>query len=119
MNSANAASVVIAMSVRIATTKVISLPLSLAYPANIIGLLKMKPKFPIGTRVGKKKPSASLKLPNKRGVIVDYVQKANRSGAVRTLYVVEPDHSPHREEWDPSVVYLLEGNEGVNNIAFV
>lgn len=83
------------------------------------GRSKTKPKFPIGTRVGKKKPSASLKLPNKRGVIVDYVEKANSRGAVRTLYVVEPDHSPHREEWDPSVVYLLEGNEEINNIAFV
>jgi len=79
----------------------------------------MKPKFPIGTRVGKRKPSANLSLPNKRGVIVDYVEKKNSKGAVRTWYVIEPDHSKHREEWDPSVVYLLDGNESKENIAFV
>ena len=79
----------------------------------------MKPKFPIGTLVGKRKPSANLSLPNKRGVIVAYGERKTSNGAVRTTYVVETEHSKHREEWDPSVVYLIDGTEGTKNVAFV
>lgn len=79
---------------------------------------KSTPKYKIGDRIGKKKPCASLKLPNKTGTVVGFVEKTNKRNAVRVLYVVELDGTKTHENWDPSVVYPLNTEEPKDRIAF-
>lgn len=78
----------------------------------------MNLKFPIGTRVFKKKPCASLKAPNRRGTIIDYVERPNRKGARTYFYLVELDGSKRTEEWAPGITCLI-GDSDASLVAFV
>lgn len=86
-------------------------------PVSIL-LKPMSLKFPIGTRVGKKKPSANLSLPNKHGVVVGHGEKRNAKGALSRFYIVQPTHTARTEEWAPGITYALD-DEVKDNIAFV
>lgn len=77
----------------------------------------MNLKFPIGTRVFKKKPCASLKAPNRCGTVIDYVERPNRKGAKTYFYLVELDGSAHTQEWAPGITCLL-GDETASPVAF-
>ena len=78
----------------------------------------MSLKFPIGTRVGKKKPSANLSLPNKHGVVIGHGERRNAKGALTRFYIVETTHSSRPEEWAPGITYPLD-TDIKDNIAFV
>lgn len=77
----------------------------------------MNLKFPIGTRVFKKKPCASLKAPNRRGTIIDYVERPNRKGARTYFYLVKLDDSEATQEWAPGVTCLI-GDPSASPVAF-
>jgi hypothetical protein len=74
-------------------------------------------KFEIGAHVAKRKASASLRLPNKRGVVVGFVEKPNKNGARRFFYVVKCEHSDRCEEWSPGVTFLVS-DETASPVAF-
>lgn len=78
----------------------------------------MSLKFPIGTHVGKKKPSANLALPNKHGVVIGHGERRNAKGALMRFYIVETSASSRPEEWAPGITYSLD-TAVKDNIAFV
>jgi hypothetical protein len=78
----------------------------------------MKTKFKIGDVVAKKKPSAGLELPNKKGTIVDFVEKTNRNGVKSLFYVVQCENTGKREEWSPGITFL-SSDETASRVAFV
>jgi hypothetical protein len=78
----------------------------------------MSLKFPIGTRVGKKKPSANLSLPNKHGVVIGHGERRNARGALMRFYIVETSVSSRPEEWAPGITYSLD-TDIKDNVAFV
>lgn len=75
-------------------------------------------KFPIGTKVGCKKVSASLRLPNKEGVVIGHGEKTNGKGAVMPFYIVQTTKNKV-EEWVPTLVYELGNRNSIEMIAFV
>jgi len=77
------------------------------------------PTFAVGARVGKKKVSASLHLPNKTGIVLGHGEKTNAAGAVAPFYLVETDPHGKVEEWVPAIVYLLNTSEPQNRVAFM
>ena len=76
-------------------------------------------RFPVGTRVGKKKVSASLRLPNKTGTIVAHAERKTAAGAVAPFYQVKTDPHGKIEEWVPGIVYPLNTDDPQNRIAFM
>ena len=77
----------------------------------------MKTKFKIGDVVAKKKPSAGLELPNKKGTVVDFVTKTNKNGVKSLFYVVQCDNTGKREEWAPGITFL-SSDETASRVAF-
>ena len=77
------------------------------------------PKFSIGTRVGKKKVSASLHLPNKTGVVVGHGEKFTAAGAAAPFYMVQLDSNGKIEHWVPGIIFELNTDEPQNRVAFI
>lgn len=77
----------------------------------------MKTKFKVGDVVAKKKPSANLELPNKKGTIVGFVTKTNKNGVKSLFYVVECENTGKREEWAPGITFL-SSDETASRVAF-
>jgi hypothetical protein len=75
-------------------------------------------RFPIGTKIGRKKVSATLHLPNKEGVVVGHGEKKNAAGAIQRFYIVKTTKGA-TEEWSPGIVYELGNRGSVDLIAFV
>jgi hypothetical protein len=88
-------------------------------PLQIFKITKhfMKTKFKIGDVVAKKKPSAGLELPNKKGTVVDFVTKTNKNGIKSLFYVVQCDNTGKREEWAPGITFL-SSDETASRVAF-
>lgn len=74
-------------------------------------------KFPVGTKVGCKKVSATLRLPNKEGVVIEHGEKKNVKGHIQRFYVVRTTKG-RIEEWVPTLVYELGNRGSVDLIAF-
>ena len=77
----------------------------------------MKTKFKIGDVVAKKKPSAGLELPNKKGTVVDFVTRTNKNGVKSLFYLVECENTGKREEWAPGITFL-SSDETASRVAF-
>lgn len=76
-------------------------------------------RYEVGTRVGKKKVSASLRLPNRTGTIVGHGEKNTAAGAVAPFYLVKTDPHGKIEEWVPGIIYELNTDDPQNRIAFM
>lgn len=74
-------------------------------------------KFPVGTKVGRKKVSATLHLPNKEGVVIEHGEKKNVNGHIQRYYVVRTT-TGRIEEWVPTLVYELGNRGSVDLVAF-
>jgi hypothetical protein len=76
-------------------------------------------RYEIGTRVGKKKVSASLRLPNRTGTITGHGERKTAAGAVAPFYLVKTDPHGKIEEWVPGIIYELNTDDPQNRIAFM
>ncbi len=77
----------------------------------------MNLKFSVGDRVFKKKPSASLSAPNRRGTIIGFVERPNRNGARTYFYVVKLDDSEITQERPPGITCLIS-DKNASLVAF-
>ena len=77
----------------------------------------MNLRFSVGDRVFKKKPCASLRLPNRSGTIIGFTEKRDRRGARTYFYVVKLDSGEATQEWAPAITCLID-DEDASRVAF-